>query len=229
MLTPGPRTTSTSSAMASRAMASPISRRRSGSQVAAVLDAVGKQVAAWASNAIDPVGTACAAPRAGRRPSAATADRDEEWRRSSTRSHPSAASPSPRGSFRRGSASRSRRRSQRGTTASRDRSGVMPSIVVAPHSRPGPVGSPRPCAGPAPAPPNGWRLPPAAARPRRRPTKGRDGGSNRPVVPNGRSTTAENDSPSTRHAIDTGPCGASSEALQKVIESSGRGATITRR
>ena len=34
---------------------------------------------------------------------------------------------------------------------------------------------------------------------------------------------------STRHAIDTGPCGASIEALQKVIDSSGRGATITRR
>ena len=47
---------------------------------------------------------------------------------------------------------------------------------MAPPSRPGPVGSPRPCAGRAPAPPNARRLPPAAVRPRRRPTKGRTAG-----------------------------------------------------
>src|SRR5271157_5911018 len=54
MLTPGPSTTSTPSAIASCAMARPICRSTSGSQVEALQDAVGKQVAGLAEIAIEP-------------------------------------------------------------------------------------------------------------------------------------------------------------------------------
>ena len=53
MFTPGPSTMSTPRAIASRPSARPISRSRSGSQVAALQEAVGKQVAALAANAMD--------------------------------------------------------------------------------------------------------------------------------------------------------------------------------
>ena len=55
MFTPGPSTMSTPSAIASRPIARPISRSRPRSQVAALHEAVGKQVAALAANAMDSV------------------------------------------------------------------------------------------------------------------------------------------------------------------------------
>ena len=55
MFTPGPSTMSTPSAIASRPSARPISRSSPRSQVAALQEAVGKQVAALAPNAMDSV------------------------------------------------------------------------------------------------------------------------------------------------------------------------------
>ena len=228
MLTPGPRTTSTSRAIASRPIASPISRTRSGSHVAAVLEAVGKQVAAVAPNAIDPV--ECVR----RTPWGPSAIRSDGRPRRGMAAVVHAESPVSSVAFSSRVISARWPRAIASTlaeadVASGDRSRVSPSTVMAPRSRPGPGGSPRSCAGRAPALTSCLGSP-SSRRPSTTTTdEGPDGGSNTPVVPNGRSTTAENDSPATRQAIDTGPCGASSEAVQAVIDSSGRGATMTRR